>query len=289
MFVCTCISGNRSVSPHRSNVPAGTRNVIISQSGQMPGSLNILSTILRSPYPSLGPGHIRTLGDSVPVSGRGQSPIRVITSQSSSATVSVSPKTGLSPSRTPTTLPPKKSISPSRALYTDTQTPSPKLLKSTELSNVSIGQGQSSLSGQGQSSLSGQGLTQSRQGRLLSHLPYLAQTLQGGLSHDGLFQQYQVQTTVGASVGNVLKESGPAMGLAGRRSPGRPSQPLPAHQRIPTPPHVQTIRRTPSPAHMPVCEESTGKVIVTHTAGMARPQAVNLIKTSAHQSVHEVS
>jgi hypothetical protein len=39
---------------------------------------------------------------------------------------------------------------------------------------------------------------------------------------------------------------------------------------------------------MPVGADPTAKVIVAHT-GSARPQAVNLVKTSAHQTVSEVT
>lgn len=270
------------MSPHRAHHTGGVRPSLASQSGQMPGSLNILSTILRSPHPSLQTGHQRTLPESISATGRGQSPIRVITSLPTSATSSVSPRAGLSPSRTPTTLPPKKSLSPSRPVYAGSRTPSPKPVKSADQSNVSVGQ----------SSLQGQSQGRQSQGQLLSHLPYLAQTLQSSLNPEGLFQQYKVHQLSGGSVqlgstpGNLLKEAGPTVVSVGRRSPGRQAQPLPAHQRIPSPP--PTVRRTPSPAHMPVGADPTAKVIVAHT-GAARPQAVNLVKTSAHQALPEVS
>lgn len=139
-----------------------------------------------------------------------------------------------------------------------------------------------------------QGQAQGRpgQGQLLSHLPYLAQTLQGGIAPEGLFQQYKVQQAsgaqgvVGSAPGNLLKEAAPPI-VVGRRSPGRQTQPLPAHQRVPSPQHAVAKRRTPSPAHMPAGSDPTAKVIVAHT-GAARPQAVNLVKTSAHQAAPEV-
>lgn len=271
--------GRRSASPHRSHQTGGIRPGITSHSGQMSGSLNILSTILRSPHPSLQSGPQRHIPESISAQGRGQSPIRVITAMASSVPSSVSPRAGLSPSRTPTTLPPKKSLSPSRTVYTNSRSPSPKSVKSSDLVNVSVGQ----------SSMQGQQQGRQGQGQLLSHLPYLAQTLQSSLTHEGLFQQYKMQQNQGASVqiasthGNLLKEAGPTVVTVGRRSPGRQAQPLPAHQRIPTPP---TVRRTPSPAHMPVGADPTARVIVAHTGG-TRPQAVNLVKTSAHQPVPE--
>ncbi|XP_060571095.1 uncharacterized protein LOC132729346 isoform X2 [Ruditapes philippinarum] len=279
--------GSRSVSPHRGYHPPGPRHTMASMSnqpGQVPGSLNILSTILRSPHPSLQASHARVISETGHVTGRGQSPIRVITTLPPSVSSSISPRTGLSPSRTPTTLPPKKSLSPSRSVYTERQSPSPKNVRSTELINIA------GMSG-GQTSIHSQVQGRQTQGQLLSHLPFLAQTLQCGkhVAHEDLFQQYKSQQLAqgvgGPTSGNLLKETAQSV-VVGQRSPGRQTQPLPAHQRIPSPQHVIAKRRTPSPAHMPVGADPTAKVIVAHT-GSARPQAVNLVKTSAHQTVSE--
>lgn len=268
-------SGGRSISPLRGQNPAGARAAFSSQPGQMPASLNILSSILRSPHPNLQPGIPRSMAEP----GRGQSPIRVITTLPASVAAAISPgRGGLSPSRIPTTLPPKKSLSPSRTLYSERQSPSPRstrIADAAHVPNVSVGQGQQV------------------QGPLLSHLPYLAQTLQGGISHEALFQRYKSQTGTGvhlshgSSAAGIAKSDLGLQGPVGRHSPLRSAQPLPAHQRVPTPPHVSAIRRTPSPAHMPISGETTARVVVAHT-GTSRPQAVNLIKTSPQQTKQEV-
>ena len=89
------------------------------------GSLNILSSILRGPLP--GPRAPNTVtvpleqGKQALAKPHGQrsvSPVRVITVGGSLAPVG--PRS-LSPSRTPTTLPPKKSLSPSRPVYSEGQ------------------------------------------------------------------------------------------------------------------------------------------------------------------------
>ena len=84
------------------------------------GSLNILSSILRGPLPGpRAPGTDQ--GNQTGVKPQGQrsvSPVRIITVGGSLAPVD--PKS-LSPSRTPITLPPKKSLSPSRPVYSQGQ------------------------------------------------------------------------------------------------------------------------------------------------------------------------
>lgn len=201
------------------------------------------------------------------------SPIRVITTLSSSLPTN-SPKGGLSPSRIPTTLPPKKSLSPSRTIYIETRrTPSPKPVRSTgpsPTSGVVVNQPV-------------QGQTRMSQGQILSHLPLLAQTLQQRDQSHEIFQQYKTQRP---DVRPTYQGPGPkptvSVVTVGRVSPGPPRHelPRPAHQGSPTPPHVSTIRRTPSPAHMPIGSDFTAKVIVEHTS---RPQAVNLVKPHSHE------
>lgn len=89
------------------------------------GSLNILSSILRGPLPgprapNPGAGPTDQSNQTVikPQGQRSVSPVRIITIGSSMAPVD--PKS-LSPSRSPATLPPKKSLSPSRPVYSQGQ------------------------------------------------------------------------------------------------------------------------------------------------------------------------
>jgi len=122
---------------------------------------------------------------------------------------------------------------------------------------------------------------------LLSHLPYLAQTLQkGGLSHETIFQQYR-----SAQEGSGAPTQGPGsvlMTSVSRSSPGPPGSgkqavPLPAHQRVATPPPgtVIHIKRGPSPAHMNVSES---KGMTGHMPPQSA-QAVNLVKPHGDQQV----
>ncbi|KAH3891582.1 hypothetical protein DPMN_015686 [Dreissena polymorpha] len=251
----------RSISPARAG---NVRPVVAVSTGWTP-TMNILSTILRSPHPNMGPVGPEIRGSVRPnmnASIRGMSPIRIITSLPGSGSV-VSPKSSLSPSRTPTTLPPKKSLSPSRPIYVESISTNPP----TQIVTQFTAQGQSRPS-QGQ-------------GQLLSHLPLLAQKLQKeGLSHEKIFQQYKGQESLQA----VSQPSYISQKLAGQvvqTSPGPRSQgqPLPAHQRVLTPPPVAVIRRTPSPAHMPQGEDTRAR----WSPEKPRSHAVNLVKPHEEQ------
>ncbi|WAR03559.1 TDIF1-like protein [Mya arenaria] len=236
--------GRRSVSPARTGNMRPQPSLHPS-----PPSMNILSSILRAPHPNLQ--HAPPMGDTSQP-GRGISPIRVITAMPYRSTPS--PKGGLSPSRVPTTLPPKKSLSPSRTIYVTSTSPKPQFSKAPSPPSAHGSQGQT---------------RQLSQGQLLSHLPYLAQTLQqGGLPHERIFHQYR--STQEAVSGSMTLPSN------ARGSPGSQGQtaPLPAHQRVATPPLGSGIRRTPSPAHMPVVE-IPAKHLVEHSP---KVQAVNLMK-----------
>ena len=236
-------------SPHRSS------NQRASLQGAQP-STNILSSILRAPHPGLQTMRPQpTENYNLQQPGRGHSPIRVITCLPSGMSAS-SPRGGLSPSRIPTTLPPKKSLSPSRVIYTEgRQSVSPQPVRPPSAVSPSGGMAQ----------------TRSVQSQLLSHLPYLAQTLQQRDQPHEIFQQYKPQKHEVRQTVTHGKPGGVTMVTIDRTSPG----PRPAHQKTPTPPPVSVVRRTPSPAHMPMGID-LAKVIVEHPS---RPgQAVNLVK-----------
>ena len=123
MNIYNCFSfPGQPVSEGFGRIPA-SNDAVRMQLGSSRGSLNILSTILRGPLPShLSPNPNPASQEQnhqpfIRGSSRSLSPLRVITSSSAAPS---DPKT-VSPSRTPSTLPPKKSLSPSRSLYTDGQ------------------------------------------------------------------------------------------------------------------------------------------------------------------------
>ena len=289
--VCVFL-GRQSTSPKpRTNIahrgttkrPDGKPTSSLSQAGSQPsGSQPILSAILRAPHTGLSK-ESQITGVPVPMAtqhvirAKGHSPIRVITNVADAKELTMTQgQGGHSPARTPVTLPPKKSISPSRTVVIDRRTPSPK---SRESPHRNISPASSIAQGQGQS--------RTVQGSLMSHLPYLAQTLHQAqtiqpnvTSHDIIFQQYKTQQEQ-KPVGQNFPKGPMVTGRDKVTSVVLPRQPKAAHQtyqRTVSPSHqVSTIRRTPSPAHMPIKVDLANAAPEVKDTGN-QSKAVDLVK-----------